>query len=125
MVKFAIVAFREGEPDRRCVLEEGSECVVGRAPEGKITVICTQTLEAYTEFTGRLWWHYSSIEKDRIIYQPITVLFGRGLVDVALPREYFEWAILNLTGGKAPGGIREGVAAVLGKEETFLPSSSP
>lgn len=93
---------------------------VGHVPEGALTIICTQTMEAYTEFTGRQWWHYSSIEDDRIVYQPVPVLAARGILDIALPRELYEWAIGRVTKGKLPRWMAEGTASFLAAEDAIL-----
>jgi hypothetical protein len=97
-----------------------AERLFGRVPQQKLTIVCTQTMEAYTDFTGREWWHYASIEDDRIIYQPVPVLVARGLLDIALPREYFEWAIERIAGDEAPRWLVEGMASRLANEETVL-----
>jgi hypothetical protein len=92
----------------------------GETPEGALQIICTQTMDAYTEFTGRDWWNYAKIEENRITYQPITVLAARGLLDIALPREYYEWSIGRIAGDDAPRWLVEGTASRLAGEETIL-----
>jgi hypothetical protein len=95
----------------------------GHVPDGMLTIICAQTMEAYTEFTGRQWWHYASIEDHRIVYQPVPVLAARGILDIALPRELYEWAIGRVTGGKTPRWMVEGMASFLAAEDAILESN--
>jgi hypothetical protein len=92
----------------------------GRLPEGKLTVVCAQTMEAYTEATGRQWWHYARLDDDRITYQPVPILVGRGLVDIAVPRECYEWHLMRLTRERAPLWLIEGFASTLSNEWTIL-----
>lgn len=92
----------------------------GEVPDQHLQIICTQTMEAYTDFTGRQWWNYAAISKDRIIYQPVPVMVARGILDIAVPREYYEWAIERIARGRAPRWIVEGTAARLANEETIL-----
>lgn len=92
----------------------------GRVPEEQLTIILTQTMEAYTDFTGRQWWNYSQIKDDRIVYQPVTVLLSRGLLNLALPREMYEWEIGRLAGDDAPRWLIEGLASRLVDEESIL-----
>jgi hypothetical protein len=77
-------------------------------------------MEAYKEFTGYDWWHYSYIESDRIIYQPIRVLAARSLLDMAIPREFYEWAIERIGGPDTPAWVVSGLASRLAEEEAIL-----
>jgi hypothetical protein len=96
------------------------EDLFGGVPLGRLTVVCTQTMEAYKEFTGHDWWHYSYIESDRIIYQPIHVLAARGLLDIAVPREFYEWAVMRIGGPNTPQWVRNGLASRLAEEGAIL-----
>lgn len=92
----------------------------GAAPEQKLTIVCAQTMEAYTEFTGRLWWNYAHITDDRIIFQPIPILAARGLLNVALPRELYEWSFEQIGGDNTPRWLIEGLASWLTDERRIL-----
>jgi len=92
----------------------------GWVPEGRLTIVCSQTMEAYTAATGREWWHYARIDDGRITYQPIPILLARGLLDIAVPREYYDWYLLRITHEHAPHWMVEGFASVLSDEWTIL-----
>jgi hypothetical protein len=92
----------------------------GEVPAGKLEVICTEEMEDYTKETGREWWHYSKIEDDKITFQPIYILYQRGLGEIAIAHEYHEWAIGKLTGGKMPRLLAEGFASYLSGEKDLL-----
>lgn len=92
----------------------------GRDPGDHVTIICSSTMESFTEQTGHEWWLYSRIEGDEIQYQPIEILFMRNLGDVAVPRSYHEWGIIKLSGGRAPHWFTQGMASLLAEEEWFL-----
>lgn len=92
----------------------------GRVPEDRLTVVCSVNLQEYDKLVGREWWHYSRIEKDKITYQPIPILFQRRLLDMAVPREYYEWGIGELSDDRAPHWFKEGLASVLSEEGDLL-----
>jgi hypothetical protein len=94
--------------------------VFGRAPDEKLLVVCAQTMDAYTDATGRQWWNYSRIDAHRITFQPVPVMVARGIIDIAVPREYYEWAIRRLTNNRLPRWIEEGFPSELSGEWTLL-----
>lgn len=96
--------------------------LVGRQPSDRLTVICSPTMESYTQFTGFEWWMYSRITGDEIHFQPIDVLYQRHLVVVAVRRGYFEWGIPKLSGDRAPRWFTQGLSSLLSEEEYFLES---
>jgi hypothetical protein len=92
----------------------------GEAPDDHLVIICAGNLEVYTYSTGRQWWHYSSIRGDTISIQAPIELYTRGLLKVVGPREYYEWAIGKISGGKAPRWVQEGFASYLAAEAQVL-----
>jgi hypothetical protein len=96
------------------------DAVFGRAPERRAVIICSGNVEVYTWATGRDWWTYSTIRGDTISLQAPIDLHTRGLLPVVGPREYFEWAIIQLSGGNAPRWVQEGFASYLAGEAVIL-----
>ena len=94
--------------------------VFGSVPGNRLTVKCSASFEEYDKLVGREWWHYSRIEKDKITYQPIPILYQRGLIETAVPREFYEWGIGELSGNRAPSWLKEGLASVLSDEGHHL-----
>jgi hypothetical protein len=94
--------------------------VFGRAPEKRAVIICSGNVEMYEWATGRPWWTYSTIEGDTISLQAPLDLYTRGLLDVVGPREYMEWAMVQLTNGHAPRWVQEGFASYLAGEAVIL-----
>jgi hypothetical protein len=96
------------------------QSVFGRVPERRAVIICSGNIEVYSWYTGREWWTYSTIKGDTINIQSPVDLFTRGLLAVVGPREYFEWAVVQLSGGRAPRWVQEGLASYLAGEAVIL-----
>ena len=96
------------------------ERYVGQVPMERLVILLPPYMEQYTEWTGREYWHYSEIRSDTMTIQPLYVLIRRGLVDYALPHEYFQWAIGRVTNFGAPRWLEEGVASYLSREGGIL-----
>ncbi len=94
--------------------------VFGRAPEKRAVIICSGNVEMYVWATGREWWTYSTIEGDTISLQAPVDLYTRGLLEVVGPREYLEWAMVEMTNGTAPRWVQEGFASYLAGEAVIL-----
>lgn len=92
----------------------------GRVPLDTLVVVCSESMPKYTEKTGRQWWNYSLMQDDHIVYQPVFVLAVRGLGEIAIPHEYYRWAIKKLSGGRAPHWLEQGLASVLSFESHIL-----
>jgi hypothetical protein len=92
----------------------------GRVPERRAVIICSGNVEVYTWSTGRDWWTYSTIKGDTISVQAPIDLYTRGLLNVVGPREYYEWAIVQLSGHQAPRWLQEGLASYLAGEAVIL-----
>lgn len=92
----------------------------GEAPEELLVIKDAPTMEAYKKSTGRDWWYYSVIKGDSITFSPIFVLFKRGISPVAIPHEYYQWAIQKITRYGAPRWIEEGMASYLSGEGKIL-----
>lgn len=91
-----------------------------QAPEGPLKAVCAMRMEDYNEATGREWWVYYRLEGDELQFQPIDVLFGRKLFEIAVPRGYYEWSIGRMTRGQAPLWMRNGLASLLSDEDPIL-----
>lgn len=92
----------------------------GAAPDGRAVIICSGNVEVYVWNTGREWWTYSTIKGDTINVQAPIDLHTRGLLPVVGPREYYEWAIVKLSRGRAPRWLQEGFASYLAGEAVIL-----
>jgi hypothetical protein len=102
------------------VARRKTEELFGRAPESHLVVVCSGNLEVFRAATGRDWWNYSLIKGDTLNLQSPMDLFTRGLFLIAAPREYFEWAIGDLSGHRAPRWVEEGLASFLSHEAPIL-----
>ncbi len=92
----------------------------GEVPRSKLKVFCSKDLQTYKEKTNREWWYYSEMREDRIRYQPIYILAQRGLAEIAIPHEYYQWAIKQFSKEKAPRWLEEGLASYLSDEKDLL-----
>lgn len=99
--------------------------VFGTVPAERAVIICAGDIDVYMWSTGREWWHYSRIVGDTISVQPPINLYTRGLLGVVGPREYYEWAIIKLSKGRAPRWVQEGFASVLAGEAAVLEELRP
>lgn len=97
-----------------------TERYFGRSPEGPLKAVCEMTMESYNQITGREWWVYYKLEGNEIHFQPIDVLFGRKLLDIAVSRAYYEWSIGEMTRGEAPQWLLNGLASFLADEDWLL-----
>lgn len=91
-----------------------------RVPDRHAVIICSGNVEMYTWATGRDWWTYSTIHGDTISVQAPVDLYTRGLLGVVGPREYYEWAIVQLSNERAPRWVQEGLASYLAGEGVIL-----
>jgi len=101
---------------------DNARLLFGRLPDGKLTIVCAESMESYTEATGQEWWHYSRIQGDKIELQPVATIALRGLIDTAVIREYYEWLIERLSEHKAPPWVTEGFASLLSGERDVVDS---
>jgi hypothetical protein len=85
----------------------------GQAPLEPLVVLLPPYLEVFTQWTGREFWFYSEIQGDTMTVQPVHILMRRGLIDYALPHEYFQWAVGRMTAFGAPRWLEEGIASYL------------
>jgi len=96
------------------------EPLFGNAPQPKLTVVCSQSLPWYEKNTGQSWWHYSRLTEDQLTFQPMMTLYQRGLIDIAIKREYFRWITRIRSAGHAPLWIEYGFASVLANERKIV-----
>ncbi len=99
---------------------ERTKQVFGTAPAERVVIVCAGDLDVYMASTGRQWWQYSRIVGDTISIQPPISLYTRGLLGIIGPREYYEWAIVKLSQGRAPRWVQEGFASYLAREAAVL-----
>jgi hypothetical protein len=92
----------------------------GQAPDESLKVVCAMSMASYREKTGREWWVYGKVDNNEIYLQPIEVLYQRTLLDIAISRCYFEWAVGRLSGDRAPAWLRHGLASLLSDEDWVL-----
>jgi hypothetical protein len=94
--------------------------VFGDAPTERLVIVLPPYLEQYTEWTGREFWHYSDLRADTMTIQPVYILRKRGLLEIAMPHEYFQWALGHFTNYWAPRWLEEGVASYFSHEGRIL-----
>lgn len=92
----------------------------GRAPEQPLVIHIPAHMENYKEQTGRDWWYYGDFRSDSLTLQPVWVLAKRNLASIAIPHEYYQWAIGRLTNYAATRWLEEGVASYLSDEGNLL-----
>lgn len=92
----------------------------GQSPSDILVVRVTAHMEQFKKWTQRDWWYYADIKADTMTYQPIYVMIQRGIVDMAIPHEYYQWALGKITGYGAPRWLEEGVASYLSDEGGLL-----
>jgi len=94
----------------------------GDSPPDRLIIFTTAHIEDFRELTKRDFWFYSEVVGDSITMQPVWILSKRGLDGVAIPHEYYQWAVGKLTGYTAPRWLEEGVASYLAEEGELLES---
>jgi hypothetical protein len=92
----------------------------GTAPRELLVVRCSPDLDTYKAMTGRDWWYYSAIKGDSLTFAPLFIISRRGISDVALPHEYYQWAIRKITRDGVPRWLEEGIASYLAGEGDLL-----
>lgn len=92
----------------------------GSAPEDPLIIYNMSELDVYRELTGREWWYYSVIEGDTMTSSPIFHLVKRSIVHLAVPREYYQWAVTKTSRDGAPRWLQEGLASYLAREHLLL-----
>jgi len=94
--------------------------IFGTVPEDSLRVKLSRRMYEFEAETGRNWWHYSRIDGDQIVYQPVPVLYQRRLLPIVIAREYYRWAIRETSGGRAPRWLEEGYPSLLVGEKLVL-----
>ena len=92
----------------------------GDAPAEKMVIHSLGDNEEFKAKTGRDFWFYAEIEGDTLTMQPIWLFFTRGIDEIAIPHEYYQWALGKITDYGAPRWLEEGVASYLSKEGELL-----
>jgi len=106
--------------DRVDRAREQARLLFGRVPAAMLTIVCSASMDSYGEETGREWWHYSRIEGDKIVLQPVATIAMRGLIEIVPAREYYEWTIGKLSERKAPRWVEEGFASLISGERDVV-----
>ena len=83
----------------------------GGAPDETLVILLPPYMETFEEWTGREFWHYSHLQADTMVLQPVPILKRRGLIEYAIPHEYIQWAMTHFTGSRAPRWFEEGMAS--------------
>ena len=76
------------------------EALFGNAPTELLVIRIAHELEPYKEETGREWWCYSEMRGDTLIFVPVYTLYKRGISPIAVPHEYYQWAIRKRSGSQ-------------------------
>ncbi len=115
-VGFAMYAFQGLAEGRRRLHE-----AFGWAPDERVVVVCSPSMEAFRDACHCDWWRYGVIDGDRrIVLQPAVVLFQRGLVTTGPAHVYVRWALRRRAGKRLPRWIEYGLASVLVDEGRLL-----
>jgi hypothetical protein len=92
----------------------------GQAPEELLVIRNTPEIDVYNRLTGREWWYYSDIKGDTATFVAVYTLYKRGISAIAVPHEYYQWAVRKLSRGGAPRWLEEGIASRLSNEGPLL-----
>lgn len=92
----------------------------GTVPTEPLVIYIAHELEPYKEETGREWWYYSEMKYDTLIFVPVYTLYKRGISPIAVPHEYYQWAIRKTSQHGAPRWLEEGMASHLSGEGELL-----
>ena len=114
-VTHAMYVFEELMPARKKLGE-----FFGEAPLELLVIWCSKDLDEYKRLVNREWWYYSEIKGDSMTFSPVYILSKRGISPIAIPHEYYQWAIRKITQNGAPRWLEEGVASYLSGEEKLL-----
>jgi hypothetical protein len=114
-VTHAMYIFEELMPARKKV-----EAYFGQAPEDLLVIKNSIEIDVYKRVTGREWWYYSEIRGDTAIFVPVYTLYKRGISPVAVPHEYYQWAVRKIARHGAPRWLEEGIASRLSNEGPLL-----
>jgi len=114
-VTHAMYMFEELMPARKKLGE-----FFGEAPRELLVIRCSKDLDDYKRLVNREWWYYSEIKGDSMTFSPVYILFKRGISAMAVPHEYYQWAIRKITQNGAPRWLEEGVASHLSDEGKIL-----
>jgi hypothetical protein len=114
-VTHAMYIFEELMPARKKFAE-----YFGQAPEDLFVVRNTLEIDVYKRATGREWWYYSDLKGDTATFVPVYTLYKRGISPIAVPHEYYQWAVRKLTRHGAPRWLEEGIASRLSNEGPLL-----
>jgi hypothetical protein len=114
-VTHAMYMFEEIMPAR-----QKYKALFGEAPSELLVIHISKELEPYKEETGREWWYYSEMRGDTLIFVPVYTLYKRGISPIAVPHEYYQWAIRKTTQHGAPRWLEEGVASYMSGEGDIL-----
>ncbi|MBP2681074.1 MAG: Peptidase superfamily [Candidatus Krumholzibacteriota bacterium] len=114
-VTHAMYVFEELMPARK-KLEE----YFGQAPADLFVIRNTLEIDVYKRVTGRDWWYYSDIKGDTATFVPVYTLYKRGISPIAVPHEYYQWAVRKFTRHGAPRWLEEGIASRLSGEGPLL-----
>jgi hypothetical protein len=96
------------------------EAYFGQAPEDLFVIRNTLEIDVYKRATGREWWYYSDIRGDTATFVPVYTLYKRGISPIAVPHEYYQWAVRKITRHGAPRWLEEGIASRLSNEGPLL-----
>ncbi len=114
-VTHAMYMFEELMPARKRFAES-----FGEAPLDLLVIRISKELEDYKRFVNRDWWYYADIKGDSMTFSPVYILVKRGIAEIAIPHEYYQWAIGKITQNGAPRWMEEGMASYLSGEGDIL-----
>lgn len=114
-VTHGMYVFEELMPARKTF-----ESFFGKAPGELLVIRLSADLDRYKAETGLDWWHYSQIRGDSLTFAPVYILYKRNISFLAVPHEYYQWAVGKITQGGAPRWMEEGVASYLAGEGDLL-----
>ncbi len=92
----------------------------GFVPQELLKIKIATEIDVYKRLTGREWWYYSDMKGDSLTFVPVYTLYKRGISHVAIPHEYYQWAIRKVTQFGAPRWLEEGMASRLSNEGDLL-----
>lgn len=93
---------------------------LGLEPDELVVLRGAVTLDEYRLVTRKEWWDYGDVDGYTITFEPIQILFQRGIAQIAVTHEYAKLLMLQQAGDELPLWMLEGFASLAAEEGRIL-----